>query len=132
MEKQSTANTADKAPLISVLVPVYNTQAFLPACVDSILNQTYSPLEVILVNDGSTDESAALCDAYAARDSRVRVIHQKNGGLSAARNAGLDGCGVLWGFRTAQELKEAGARYLVAAPSELEALVLGRPAQKER
>ena len=90
MEKQSTANRADKAPLISVLVPVYNTQAFLPACVDSILNQTYSPLEVILVNDGSTDDSAALCDAYAARDSRVRVIHQGNGGLSAARNAGLD------------------------------------------
>ena len=76
--------------LISVIVPVYNVQAYLPRCVDSILNQEYGNLEVILVDDGATDESGAICDAYAARDSRVRVIHKPNGGLSSARNAGID------------------------------------------
>ena len=76
--------------LISIIVPVYNAEKFLPTCVESLLGQTYEVLEVILVNDGSKDSSAALCDAYAARDSRVRVIHQENQGVSAARNAGLD------------------------------------------
>ena len=76
--------------LISIIVPVYNAEKFLPACVESLLGQTYGRLEVILVNDGSKDGSAALCDTYAARDSRVRVIHQENRGVSAARNAGLD------------------------------------------
>ena len=76
--------------LISIIVPVYNAEKYLPACVESLLNQTYDAMEVILVNDGSKDGSAALCDAYAARDSRVRVIHQENQGVSAARNAGID------------------------------------------
>ena len=77
-------------PLISVIVPVYKVEAYLPACVDSILAQTFSDFELILVDDGSPDACGAICDSYAHMDSRIRVVHQKNGGLSAARNAGLD------------------------------------------
>lgn len=75
--------------VISVIVPVYNVAAYLPQAVESILNQDYQQLEVILIDDGSKDESGAICDRYAARDSRIRVIHQKNGGAAAAKNAGL-------------------------------------------
>jgi glycosyltransferase involved in cell wall biosynthesis len=77
-------------PLISVIVPVYNVEPYLRKCVDSILNQTYRNLEVILVDDGSPDNCGAICDEYAARDTRIKVIHKTNGGLSDARNAGLD------------------------------------------
>lgn len=77
-------------PLISVIVPVYNVQDYLARCLDSILAQTYQNLEIILVNDGSKDNSGAICDEYAARDDRIQVIHKENGGLSTARNAGLD------------------------------------------
>ena len=77
-------------PLLSVVIPVYNVEAYLSRCVDSVLDQTYDSLEIILVNDGSTDASGAICDAYAEKDSRVRVIHKENGGLSSARNTGLD------------------------------------------
>lgn len=77
-------------PLISVIVPVYKVERFLPKCVESILNQTYRNLELILVDDGSPDGSGRLCDAYSVQDSRVRVLHKENGGLSDARNAGLD------------------------------------------
>jgi len=76
--------------MISVIIPVYNVEAFLPACLDSILCQTCADLEIIIVDDGSTDASASICDAYAARDARIRVIHQPNQGLSAARNAGVE------------------------------------------
>ena len=76
--------------LISVIVPVYNGEAYLPTCMKSLLEQTYRALEVILVDDGSKDGSGRMCDAYAAQDSRVRVRHQENGGVSSARNAGLD------------------------------------------
>lgn len=76
-------------PLISVIVPVYNVEKYIAACVDSILAQTYTNLEILLVDDGSTDSSGALCDEYARRDVRVRVIHQENGGLSDARNTGM-------------------------------------------
>lgn len=78
--------------LISVIVPVYKVENYLHRCVDSILAQTYTNLEIILVDDGSPDRCGEICDEYAAKDSRIRVIHQENGGLSAARNAGLDLC----------------------------------------
>ena len=77
-------------PLISVIVPVYKVEQYLPKCVDSILNQTYRNLEVILVDDGSPDTCGVICDAYAEKDPRVKVIHKENGGLSSARNAGID------------------------------------------
>ena len=83
---------ADKQPLISVIVPVYKVEPYLRDCVDSILAQTYRNLEIILVDDGSPDNCPAICDEYAEKDSRVRVIHRENGGLSDARNAGLSVC----------------------------------------
>lgn len=76
-------------PLISVIVPVYKVEAYLDRCVQSIVDQTYRNLEIILVDDGSPDNCGAMCDGWAERDSRIRVIHQENGGLSDARNAGM-------------------------------------------
>lgn len=75
---------------ISIIVPVYKVEPYLRKCVDSILAQTFTDFEVILVDDGSPDNSGKICDEYASKDSRVRVIHKKNGGLSSARNAGID------------------------------------------
>lgn len=77
-------------PTISVIVPVYRAEAFLRKCTDSILQQTYTDLELLLIEDGSPDESGALCDAIAAEDDRVRVFHKENGGVSSARNLGLE------------------------------------------
>ena len=82
--------------LVSVIVPVYNVEEYLGRCVDSILSQTHSNLEVILVDDGAKDSSGSICDSYAEKDSRVRVIHKENGGLSSARNAGIDIAGGDW------------------------------------
>ena len=76
--------------LVSLIVPVYKVEQYLKRCMDSVLNQTYKNIEVILVNDGSPDNCPALCDEYAKIDSRVRVIHKENGGLSSARNVALD------------------------------------------
>lgn len=78
--------------LISVIIPVYNVESYLRECVDSVINQTYQNLEIILVDDGSTDSSGEICDEYLNADERITVIHKKNSGLSAARNAGLDAC----------------------------------------
>ncbi|WP_394963965.1 glycosyltransferase [Candidatus Allofournierella excrementigallinarum] len=80
----------EKRPAISVIVPVYKVEDCLPACAESLLGQTFTDFELIFVDDGSPDGCGALCDGYAAKDGRVKVIHQQNGGLSAARNAGLD------------------------------------------
>lgn len=86
-------------PLISVIVPVYNVEQYLNRCVESIVNQTYRNLEIILVDDGSPDNCPAMCDSWAERDSRIKVIHKANGGLSDARNAGMAvATGELMGF----------------------------------
>lgn len=77
-------------PLISVIIPIYMAENFLHRCVDSVINQTYKNLEIILINDGSKDKSGIICDEYAKKDTRIKVIHQENQGVSAARNKGLD------------------------------------------
>ncbi len=82
--------TENDLPLVSIIVPIYNTEPFLEKCVRSLIDQTYVCLEIILVDDGSPDNCAAICDTFAEEDSRIRVIHKSNGGLSDARNAGLD------------------------------------------
>lgn len=76
-------------PLISVIVPIYNIKEYLPRCVDSIVHQTYRNLEILLVDDGSNDGTAQLCDSLAKTDERICVFHKKNGGSSSARNLGL-------------------------------------------
>lgn len=79
-----------KQPLISVIVPIYNVEDYLPRCIESILQQVYKNLEIILIDDGSTDYSGKICDEYEKKDERIKVIHKSNGGLSDARNVGLD------------------------------------------
>lgn len=79
-------------PLVSVIVPIYNTQEFLPRCLDSILKQTYINMELILVNDGSTDESLSVCEKFAERDARIQIISQSNQGILAAKRAGMKLC----------------------------------------
>ncbi len=83
-------STSQNQPLISVIVPVYNILDYLPRCVDSIAGQTYRNLEILLVDDGSTDGTGALCDELAGRDERIRVFHKENGGSSSARNFGIE------------------------------------------
>ena len=78
--------------LVSVIVPIYKVEPYLYRCIDSIINQTHKNLEIILIDDGSPDNCAQICNEYAAKDNRIIVIHKKNGGLSDARNAGLDIC----------------------------------------
>ena len=77
-------------PIISVIVPVYNVEKYISKCLDSILKQTLKDIEIIVVDDGSTDNSGSICDRYAEQDKRVRVFHKENGGLSSARNYGID------------------------------------------
>ena len=77
-------------PLVSVIIPIYNVEEYLSECINSIISQTYRNIEIILVDDGSPDASGSICDEYALKDERIRVVHKKNGGLSSARNAGLE------------------------------------------
>lgn len=83
---------------ISVIVPVYKVESYLERCIQSILAQTYKDFELILVDDGSPDNCPAICDRYAKQDGRIRVIHQENGGLSAARNTGIEMAKGKWLF----------------------------------
>ncbi len=83
----------DNKKLVSIVVPVYNVEMYLPACLDSLIGQTYGTIEILLVDDGSTDESGKICDAYAAKDNRIRVCHKKNQGVSSARNTGIEMAG---------------------------------------
>ena len=77
-------------PEISIIVPVYNVEKYLKRCIDSILNQSFTDFELILVDDGSTDNSGEIIDEYAIKDERIKVIHKENGGLSSARNVGIE------------------------------------------
>ena len=79
-----------KNKLVSIVVPIYNVEKYLKRCVNSLLNQTYKNIEIILVDDGSTDSSGAICDQYKPKDNRIVVVHKSNGGLSDARNTGID------------------------------------------
>lgn len=95
---------------ISVIIPVYNVSSYLPECLNSILTQDYSDLEIILIDDGSTDSSGKICDDYAAKDRRIRVIHQNNSGAAAAKNAGLRiASGKYLSFVDSDDVLEAGA-----------------------
>ena len=78
--------------LLSVIVPVYNVNNYLERCINSILEQNYQNMEIILVDDGSTDGSSIICDNYSKRYENIKVIHKQNGGLSSARNTGIDNC----------------------------------------
>ena len=80
---------SNKEPLISVIIPVYKVEKYLKRCIDSVINQTYKNLEIILVDDGSPDNCPKICDDYSKKDKRIKVIHKKNGGVSSARNEGL-------------------------------------------
>ena len=94
--------------LISIIIPVYNVEKYLEECVESVVKQTYKNLEIILVDDGSTDNSGKICDNYAVKDKRIKVIHKENGGQSDARNAGLDICtGDFIGFIDSDDYVEA-------------------------
>ena len=79
----------NNSPMFSIIIPVYNVENELARCIDSIINQTFGNFELILVDDGSPDNSGSICDEYAKNDSRVQVIHKANGGVSSARNTGL-------------------------------------------
>lgn len=79
----------NETTLISIIVPIYNAARYLPRCIESILCQTYTNFELLLVDDGSTDKSGAICDEYALKDIRIKAYHKPNGGVSSARNYGL-------------------------------------------
>ena len=122
-------NKETDAPKISIIVPVYNVEQYLRRCLDSIAAQTFTDWECILIDDGSPDNSGAICDEYAAKDERFRVIHQKNAGVSAARNAGLDAARGEWiGFVDSDDWVDAemlSSLYNTAIQQNAEVVVSG-------
>ena len=112
-------NTQQK-PKISIIVPIFSAEKYLANCIESLINQTHSNIEIILVNDGSTDKSGELCEKYASIDERITVIHKENGGVSSARNAGLDIATGEWiGFVDADDIAEPDMyEYLLNAAIE--------------
>lgn len=82
--------------LVSIIIPIYNTEKYLSRCIDSVVTQTYKNIEIILVDDGSTDSSPKICDSFALKDERIKAIHKKNGGAADSRNKGLDACSGDW------------------------------------
>ena len=111
---------------ISVIIPVYNVAAYLSACIESVLSQDYSALEVILIDDGSTDESGKICDEYAKKDSRIKVIHQTNEGAAAAKNTGLQtATGTYLSFVDSDDFLEPGAyKHMIQVLQDYEADVV--------
>ena len=89
MHLSESAGIAKKEPLVSIVIPVYNVGAYLSECLESLMNQTYRNIEMVVIDDGSTDDSSVICDQYAEKDSRIRVFHQNNHGMSHARNRGI-------------------------------------------
>lgn len=105
------------SPLLSIIIPVYNVENYLAQCLDSVLNQSYSNIEIVLVNDGSTDKSADICESYAKKDSRIKLIHKENGGLSSARNTGLESIsGEYVAFLDSDDWLEPDAYSVLMAP----------------
>ena len=111
---------------VSIIIPVYNTEQYLSRCIESVLHQSYSDFELLLIDDGSNDSSGAVCDAYADKDSRVRVFHKENGGVSSARNMGLDNAIGEWVcfVDSDDELYQDGLRVLVEGISNQVELVM--------
>ena len=98
--------------LLTIIIPVYNVEDSLNRCVNSVMNQEYNNLQIILVDDGSTDRSGEICDSFSKKDDRIEVIHKNNGGLSSARNAGLDiSKGVYIGFVDSDDYIESNMYY---------------------
>ena len=113
--------------LISIIVPVYKVEKYLNRCIDSIINQTYKNLEIILVDDGSPDNCGEICDEYAEKDNRVKVIHKKNGGVSSARNTGIDSAtGEYIMFVDSDDyIEKDGLQYLFEEYAEVDILIAG-------
>lgn len=114
-------------PFLSIIIPVYNTASYLSKCINSILEQSFSDFEILLIDDGSTDGSGAICDMYAGSDYRIRVIHKQNGGVSSARNVGLDNVHGEWIYfvDSDDELLPGGLQVLVDGVSDDADNVLG-------
>lgn len=112
---------------ISIIIPVYNTETYLSTCIESILSQNFSDYEVLLIDDGSTDGSGAICDEYAKKDDRIQVVHKDNGGVSSARNLGLEHARGKWVYfvDSDDELLPGGLRTLVECISDDVDVVMG-------
>lgn len=112
---------------LSIIIPIYNTEAYLPRCIDSILSQSFTDYELLLIDDGSIDNSGSICDKYAQQDNRIKVFHKKNGGLCSARNTGLDHAQGEWIYfvDSDDELMPEGLRTLADCISDDVDVVMG-------